>query len=261
MPPESWVFRPLAEFKAQANLGNFVVYKRGPRGRVKRSGNQFAQISGFTLLELLVVCAVVALLLGVTAGALRSARQRTLVLQARAELAVLSQALADYRRTWGEYPCTGACPQAQPEPGPSNPLVVGSSQAKLFNALAGVITPAGSPQADVRAGRVFLDAARFRFEIGLDQPPAWPAGRRGEPAREVANAILDPWGRRYLYFYKQAPGPVPSWKAPAYVLFSAGPDGAYTIPPGWSGVVDEPFSELAVDGELVNADNLYALPQ
>ena len=49
----------MAEFKAQANLGNFVVYKRGARGPVKRSGKQFAEMGGFTLLELLVVGAVV----------------------------------------------------------------------------------------------------------------------------------------------------------------------------------------------------------
>ena len=55
----------MAEFKAQANLGNFVVYKRGARGPVKRSGKQFAEIGGFTLLELLVVGAVVAVLLGI----------------------------------------------------------------------------------------------------------------------------------------------------------------------------------------------------
>ena len=55
----------MAEFKAQANLGNFVVYKRGARGPVKRSGKQFAEMGGFTLLELLVVGAVVAVLLGI----------------------------------------------------------------------------------------------------------------------------------------------------------------------------------------------------
>ena len=262
VPPESWVFRPVAEFKAQANLGNFVVYKRGARGPVKRSGKQFAEMGGFTLLELLVVGAVVAVLLGVAVGALRGARQRALVLQARAGLAALSQSLADYRRTWGEYPCTGDWPQAEPELDEASRIAVSSAQSKLFNALAGVYGPGALRAADARRGRVFLDAARFHLEASLDKPDAWPVAAVGDPPHEVANALVDPWGRRYLYFYKPAPtsGASP-WKAPTYVLFSAGPDGAYALPQSWSGIVDDSVAAISAEGELINADNLYAPTQ
>jgi hypothetical protein len=66
---------------------------------------------------------------------------------------------------------------------------------------------------------------------------------------QAANAFLDPWGRRYLFFYKTGL----SWTPREPLLLSAGPDGVATIPTdlsAWDGVLPSATPE--------NADNLLA---
>jgi hypothetical protein len=42
------------------------------------------------------------------------------------------------------------------------------------------------------------------------------------PSKQEQNVcLLDPWGRRYLYYYKNARSPN-QWQATGYVLYSAG---------------------------------------
>ena len=62
-----------------------------------------------------------------------------------------------------------------------------------------------------------LDPGKFNLEFH-------GAGRISPS--ETETCILDPWGRRYLYFYKSAAHPS-DWQADGYRLFSAGPDGRY----------------------------------
>ena len=71
----------------------------------------------------------------------------------------------------------------------------------------------------------------------------------------VNNALLDPWGNRYLYFYKVAtvPGRPAVWTAPSFVLYSTGPDGASTTLPNPAGVFS---GTTQTTGD--NADNLYS---
>ena len=60
--------------------------------------------AGFTLVELLIVIAIIALLAGVTLVALRSARVFVGASTARQRLDDLSQALEIYKQKYGEYP-------------------------------------------------------------------------------------------------------------------------------------------------------------
>jgi hypothetical protein len=116
------------------------------------------------------------------------------------------------------------------------------AQAKLFAALQGRLGPDGA------ALPVRLDRAPADDLVRLSTEFA--ASATGEYSK--GNALLDPWGRRYLYFYKEADNPA-AWGQRTYILYSAGPDGRHQSPDLAAGPSDRD-SRIAV----VNADNVYA---
>ena len=126
-----------------------------------------ARSPGFTLLELLLVIAVLALLSAVASSAVVGARRQAAVLRAESELAVQALALEEYKRRHGDYPRT-----------------------------------------------------------------------------EGPDALLDPWGNRYLYFYRSASAPA----AATFLLLSAGPDGVTTWP--------DASGRLPDASDAGNADNV-----
>lgn len=210
---------------------------------------------GFTLVELLTVIAIMAILISFTFGMVRGVKQRAAISRARAELAALAQALEDYKRHYGDYPQTGAAQQATPAV--SGTIGTTTAQALLFNALTGVYTPTNfSTRIN---GPMFVTVARFALERELTATTfAIPTGT--PPAKPlVANCFLDPWGNRYLYYYKSplVPGrpATNTWRASAYVLYSAGPDGQQTPPNPGTGLFTGTTQTTGT-----NADNIYATP-
>ncbi len=189
----------------------------------------------FTLLELLAVVAIIGVLTAFVFGAAGGARERSRRTQAAAELAVLAQALEAYRTQFGDYPRTGVAANeptgaAAPDDGPGI----------LFNALAGRRGPGAALTAV--EGRGLVPAA-----VTLQTAALPVAGN----SVQVANAFLDPWARRYLYWYKTGP----AWTKRGPVLVSAGPDGAIELPAApadWDGAW--PAGAVAP----ANADNLSA---
>jgi len=164
-----------------------------------RSGCERARFrkgdNGFTLLELLVVIAVVATLSGIVFGAGRHAAESGRDARARAELTALSAALESYRLVHGDYPRTNL-------------------PTRLLQSLIGRRGPDGQPL----NARCLIDARRFTTNGGLD------------PFTNDTAELLDPWGQAYRYAYKSEA----SWNNPAYVLYSAGADGndSATLQPG-----------------------------
>ena len=222
--------------------------------------------TAFTLIELLTVISVLALLATITVGTLQAAKQRAFTARAKAEMAILAEALEAYKRHYGDYPQTGpSAARSQIVTLGATGLSVGpglaTAQALLFNSLTGVYGPSGTIGGRIN-GPMFVDVQKLRIEVDLvaatfgvptGSPPAKPA---------VNNAFLDPWGNRYLYFYKRgaappAPGrpapPAQPWSAPAYVLYSTGPDGLSTTLPGANGAFT---ANTQTTGD--NADNIYA---
>jgi len=166
---------------------------------------------GFTVLELLLVVAMVAVLSGMMLGAGRYARDSGRAARASAELASLASALESYRLAYGDYPRTG-----QP--------------ARFLQALVGRRGPAGDPI----SARSLIELGRYRVGAG------------GDPLLNEAAELIDPWGTPYGYAYKSE---LP-WGNPAYVLYSAGPDGRFGAALLTGGFPDC----LAAD----NDDNLWA---
>lgn len=211
----------------------------------------------FTLLELLTVMAVVLVLSGLAITGVSGARLRADLARARSDLAALATALEEFKRLYGDYPQLGEFAQAPAVPttlaaGPG----INSAQAKLFNCLTGVFGPRGFGNPDRLNGPSllppqFADVKHLNGALATTYQVV-SASATGPLFKQEQNVcILDPWGRRYVYYYKTVRNPG-GWQAPAYLLFSAGPDGAFTAPPN-TGVYTA--AQLVVAN---NADNLYA---
>jgi prepilin-type N-terminal cleavage/methylation domain-containing protein len=216
---------------------------------------------GFTLLELLTVIAVVAILATFGIGAIRGAKERANIARARAELAALATALEEFKRIYGDYPQTGEFGQAPATPtsdtsGPG----LQTAQSKLFNCLTGVFGPRAFTNSDRLNGPNLLDVGKFTLN-----PTTLPitfltavSNAPNPPTKVEQNAcLLDPWGRRYCYYYKSARAPA-QWQATGYVLYSAGrtvaANGTQTPPL-------TPLTGLLLATQTAEmADNLYANP-
>lgn len=207
----------------------------------------------FTLLELLTVVAILALLASISFGVIRSTKQRVHMARAKAELALIVQALEDYKRHYGDYPQTGpSAANSQRVAGTVGPGV-NTAQARLFNALIGVYGPSNF---NTRLnGPVCVDITKLSVEVPVNNATFAVAAGSPPAKQAVSNAFLDPWGNRYLYFYKVAtvPGRPAVWTAPSFVLYSTGPDGASTTLPSPAGTFS---GTTQTTGD--NADNLYS---
>jgi prepilin-type N-terminal cleavage/methylation domain-containing protein len=217
--------------------------------------------AGFTLLELLTSVAIVAILMTFAIGAIRGAKERANIGQARAELAALVTALEEFKRLYGDYPQTGEFTQA-----PATPAVettgpgLQTAQAKLFNCLTGVYGPRGFTNPDRLNGPNLIDVGKFALNPKL-LPTTFlvpVSNTPNPPSKQEQNVcLLDPWGRRYLYYYKNARTPN-AWQATGYVLYSAGrtvaANGTQTAP------ITLNTGLLLATQTAEMADNVYANP-
>jgi prepilin-type N-terminal cleavage/methylation domain-containing protein len=174
--------------------------------------------AAFTLLELLAVITMVAILAGIVLGVGRRESEAGKAARAKAELAVLSVALENYRRSHGDYPRT-------------------DDEARLLQSLIG----RRGPRDAIVNGRSLLETARF--VLARPASPDTPT----DPFSENGAVVLDPWSRPYVYVYKVPAG---GWTNSGFILYSLGPDGkdAPALLPG--GFVDPAPRE--------NADNIHA---
>jgi prepilin-type N-terminal cleavage/methylation domain-containing protein len=190
--------------------------------------------AAFTLLELLAVVAIIGVLALIAFTAVGGASDRTRRQRCHADLALLAQALEGYRAQFGDYPQTGPAVND-----PAGTAATDDGPGVLFNALIGRRGPG--------VALVPIESHQFvSISVLTLQADDLPAV---ESTRQTANAFLDPWGRRYLYFYRTGP----AWNLRAPLLLSAGPDGMVTIPAdltAWDGTLPA--------GGGANNDNLIA---
>ncbi len=232
--------------------------------------------AAFTLVELLAVMAILLVLSGISFGLVRGVKNRAKIQQARSELAILVTALEDYRRFYGDYPQTGPSAATSQRvtlsaTGVSAGPGANTAQAVLLNSLIGAYGPTGALGGRLN-GPMLVDVARLTLEVPFsttgavttNNPVTFAVATGTPPAKAIQNnSFLDPWGNRYLYFYKRATAALPPglpsrptanpWTPPTYVLYSCGPDGASTTLPGATGVFS---GTTQTTGD--NADNIYA---
>jgi prepilin-type N-terminal cleavage/methylation domain-containing protein len=221
-----------------------------------------ARLRAFTLIELLTVIAIIAILAAITFGVVKGVNERAAVAQAKSELSSLSQALEAYKLQYGDYPQTGSFTAAGVNASPAlGSVTTTNAQAILLNALVGKAGPKGSVLRRP-GGKSLVELSKFTLEtVNL---PAFEPTPVTSDVTLVSNSFVDPWGRRYMYFYKNKDTPA-DWKGSSFILYSAGPDGLET-----NGSQTNPTSASALNFKTIgvlnaatlilpnNSDNIWA---
>ena len=194
--------------------------------------------SGFTLIEILLVIAVVGILASITFGVssgIRGAQNRA---RAKSELAVLSQSIEQFKQRKGDYPWTSGSDVAE------EILVEALLGWKEFERTGGTTTfqditdvPSGGPKS-------YIDAAQFYLSSVENPEKGLPDDNSTQPSGLV---FIDPWGEPYVYEYKDTE----AWENFGFVLYSKGPDGLHS-PVGEDGVISRDNRQSDE-----NLDNLY----
>ncbi|GAB1488444.1 hypothetical protein MASR2M8_08890 [Opitutaceae bacterium] len=148
---------------------------------------RFAREPAFTLIEVLVVLAVLASLAGIGMAAAQGARSMAEMQRARAELALIAGAIESARTHLGRYPES------------TDPQV-------WYGTLVGRRSASG--QLLSAPGRCLIETTGLKLALPDEVDPA--------------NHLIDPWGRAYLY--RPLTGDSVLRPAP-FLLYSAGPDG------------------------------------
>ena len=169
--------------------------------------------SAFTLVELLAIAAAVLVLMGITFGVSKSVSNQQARTQARAELAMIAQALEEFKLTYGDYPVIS-----------DDDLSSNANARELTKALTGFsyLEP-GTVQGtrvmtDVslnEARKSFIDVDKFNFSE--------PFGNPNSPSDLDRIYLVDPWRQPYVYIYNKG-SDLNAWDNVGYVLFSKGPD-------------------------------------
>jgi general secretion pathway protein G len=172
-----------------------------------RSHASLCLARGFTLLELLVVVAIIVILASLTVGGITVMQRNQAISKCKAQIAMIGSALEEYKMDFGRYPVAN-------DSGGTNET--GSNV--LFKALYW--------DSDNNGQGVGSDANQRIYLVELD-PTQKKQGWASATTAGTNNTILDPWGANYRYRSGTlADGSVNSnAKNPDFDLWSLGPDG------------------------------------
>lgn len=164
--------------------------------------------SGFTLIELLVVMAIVLILASITFGITRGVQGAQARAKAQGELAVLAQALEQFKLRYGDYP-----------------WVTSNRNESLTHALTGRRILVRNVEIDEESGvqtiTMSLGALINLDNVGNEGRPAFIDITRFNPSQP--NELRDPWGNLYEYHYKASDTDGSDWQRFGYILYSRGP--------------------------------------
>lgn len=184
----------------------------------------------FTLIELLLVIAVILLLAGITFGISKGVQNSQARAKSKAELATIAQALEQFKTRYGDYPWRDSNMASYPNlPKPNE---AEKPSVMMLYALTGRLAMERGTNDNIVVAKVadslknanvldkpkFIDHKKFStYDRSDDQPVA----------------LLDPWGNPYIYQYKlenqenaaRGNPDSPAWDVFGYHLYSMGPKG------------------------------------
>jgi len=136
----------------------------------------------FTLIELMVVVAVIAILAGLVLGGVGAVRQRAARGQAKAEVAAIEAGLARYQMDFGQYPvAVGALSSGAYALNPNNYVTPGQT---LFTNLWGT-----NKYRSATSGR--------RQYLSVREAMVFTSG----VSANTPDYFIDPWGYAYGYYW------------------------------------------------------------
>lgn len=177
-----------------------------------RQGIPVAKTSGFTLVELLTVIAIIMILAGIVVGVQRGVYSSQANAKARAEIQAIATAVEQYKAQYGTYPR------------------ISNNSGELYQHLIGEryskFTPSSTPNGTGSWSNVGTEG---------NARPVIDASRM-TVAKTGTARFVDPWGSDYIYVYNpNPPAPTQTNPNPAdpngfgdhfFVLYSPGPDKA-----------------------------------
>ena len=214
------------------------------------------RLHGFTMIELLMVIAVILILAGITFGVSRGVQNAQARAKVKAELATISQALETYKSKNGDYPWISV----------SNYSVaidnnVKSASHGLLKTLVGWQSVDGTQVGQTNSSGIRYDKAKSALDVSkLSLSREWPVpSSDDETAPSNSTYLTDPWGNAYVYLYKYRSNSS-TWVRYGYILFSRGADGAAS-----SSGLDESTGEMVTSPpgssfrkQTSNIDNIIA---
>ncbi len=178
-----------------------------------------ARRAGFTLVELLVVIAVIAILATISFGLFKSANDGRNKSKTKGEMQAIALAAQNYRKTYGDFP---ACLSGQPERFRRDLLdqLVGRRVMRVTTAGAPpTLLPfdsASLPGGTNRQMRSFLSQGDVTTN---DDAQLTANDWRGGSA--ACREFVDAWGNPYDYRYRVlTPSDYAAWRSPNYLLVS-----------------------------------------
>ena len=191
---------------------------------------------GFTLIELLMVIAVILILAGITFGISRGVQNAQARAKAKAELAIISQSLEQYKSVNGDYPWVNNVPKE---------FAKALMGWKEFNQSMenGEISVDYEDKVDVPSSgpRAFIDPGKLSYSGTL------PIDSDEMPDNLI---FTDPWGNEYIYKYRTSASG--AWDNFGYVLYSKGSDNSHVA------VSNDGILDATLRQNSKNADNIYA---
>lgn len=167
----------------------------------------------FTLIEILIVVAILGLLMGITTQMLSTVGQSQGRSRAKADMAVMAAALEAFSAQYGGYPRYNVAKRA-------------SDAGDVFKCLTGKIVlrvkdNAVNMSTLTKARKPFIDVLKFKL--------CDPSNKDSQSVDASKDGVYlaDPWDEPYMYLYNTSTvaGSLESeWTSPSFVLFTKGPD-------------------------------------
>ncbi|MGF1531495.1 MAG: type II secretion system protein [Puniceicoccaceae bacterium] len=201
---------------------------------------------GFSLIELLMVVAIIGILLGLGIRIIGSVNRKQVESLTQAQLGVLASALEQYRKDFGTYPISHSADKS---------FDAENAQVLLFHAMAGLRNPKGELLNPPK--RPYLTFSEFPILdenlVIVDQTSS-----DFDPQDPTASyRFADGWDQPLIYGFRQEarPGaPNNTWKRFGYLLFSIGWDGLPSEVTDLGNGLVPPIE----DRSEADRDNLYA---